>query len=101
MGPKMASEIAPDPRRWLKIISDMHLRNPRSASRRLQVATGPPQDGPKKPTSFDNVRFFNVLCLLAFPLPMGGPSSLFPFGEMITPPPTHSPWVWTGGVAGS
>ena len=47
----MASKIAHDSPRRLKIASNMYPRGSKTAPRRLQVATEPPKEAPKRPKS--------------------------------------------------
>ena len=69
--PKMASKIAQDSPTWLNIAHNMPSRGLKTAPRRLQVAKGPPKEDPEKPEPIKNLRKINVVCLLAFSLPMG------------------------------
>eukprot|EP00959_Pyramimonas_sp_CCMP1952_P280237 5858251-Pyramimonas_sp.AAC.1 len=45
--------------------------SPKTAVRRLQVATEPPWDAPERPKSFPNLREINCACILAFSLLAG------------------------------
>ena len=67
----MASKMAQDSSRWLKIASDTHPRGLKTAPRRFQVPSEPSKDPPKRPKWLQNLRKINVFCLLAFSLPMG------------------------------
>ena len=67
---KMASKMAQDSARWLKMTSIMLPRGPKRATRRLQVLWEPPQDPPKSPKSFKNLRKIKDFCILAVSLPM-------------------------------
>ena len=67
----MASKMARDSSRWLKIVSDIHLRGPKTAPRRFQVPAEPSKDLPKTPKCFQYLKKINVFRLLAFSLPMG------------------------------
>ena len=48
---KTASEIAPATPRWLKIVPDTPLSGPKTAPRRLLVATEPPEEASTMPKS--------------------------------------------------
>ena len=67
----MASKMAQHTSRWLKIASDTHPRGSKTAPRQLQVPPEPSKDPPKRPKWLQNLREINVVCLLAFSLPMG------------------------------
>ena len=67
----MASKMAQDSARWLNMTSIMPPRGPKRATRRLHVLWEPPQDPPKSPKSFKNLRKINDFCILAFSHPIG------------------------------
>ena len=68
---KMASKMAQDSSRWLKIASDTHPRGLETAPRRIQVPFEPSTAPSKMPKSFKSLGKINVLVILAFSLPMG------------------------------
>ena len=69
--PKMASKIAQDSSRWLKIASDIPPRGPKTAPRRIQVPSESSTAPSKKPKPFKSLGEINVFGILAFSLPMG------------------------------
>ena len=68
---KMASRMAEDSDRWVKIASDTRPRGIKTAPRRFQVPAEPSKDLPKTPKCFQYLKKINVFRLLAFSLPMG------------------------------
>ena len=68
---KMASKMAQDSGRRVKIASDTRPRGLKTAPRRFQVPSEASKDPPKRPKSFKNLKKINVFCLLAFSPPMG------------------------------
>ena len=61
----MASKMAQDSPRWLKMASSMPPRGPKTAPRRLQLATEPPNGTLKRPKSVKNSQLLNVYVRLA------------------------------------
>ena len=68
---KMASKMAQDSARSLKMTSIMHPRGLKTAPRRFQVPSEPSKDPSKRPKSFKNLRKINVFGLLTFSLLIG------------------------------
>ena len=68
---KMASKMAQDTSRWVKIASDIPPRGPKTAPRRIQVPFEPSTAPSKMPKPFKSLREINVFGILAFSLPMG------------------------------
>eukprot|EP00959_Pyramimonas_sp_CCMP1952_P241779 5053306-Pyramimonas_sp.AAC.1 len=63
--------MARDSSRWLKIVTDVPPRGPKTATRLCQVPAEPSKDSAKKPKWLQNLRAINVFGVLAVSLPMG------------------------------
>ena len=67
---KMASKMAQDTSRWVKIASDIPPRGPKTAPRRIQVPFEPSTAPSKMPKPFKSLGKISVVGILAFSLPM-------------------------------
>ena len=75
---KMASKMAQDTSRWLKIASDAHPRGLKTAPRRFQVPSEPSKNPPKRPTSFNNLMNIHVFAFSLFRFRWGLEASRWP-----------------------
>eukprot|EP00959_Pyramimonas_sp_CCMP1952_P035587 745266-Pyramimonas_sp.AAC.1 len=78
----MTPKISQHNPRWLKIAPIMHGKGPKTAPRRLELATDPPRTPPRDRTPFKNKLEINVLCVLPRPFasdellgPQDGPTT--------------------------